>query len=78
MNVKTIFTSNTQNMYQKTLYLTTTPTTTTVTNVVVTDENIYKVLADYSVIIQKLLFDFSLVYAYTLNFCFSLVVLTKI
>ena len=60
MNVKTIFSSNTQNVYQKTLYLTNITTTNTVTNIVVTDENIYKVLADYSVIIQKLLFDFSL------------------
>lgn len=58
MNVKTIFSSNTQNVYQKTLFITTTATTGT--NIVVTDENIYKVLADYSVIIQKLLFDFSL------------------
>jgi len=58
MNVKTIFSSNTQNIYQKTLFITTTATTGT--NIVVTDENIYKVLADYSVIIQKLLFDFSL------------------
>lgn len=60
MNVKTIFSSNTQNVYQKTLYLTNITTTNTVSNIVVTDENIYKVLADYSVIIQKLLFDFSL------------------
>jgi hypothetical protein len=58
MNVKTIFTSNTQNVYQKTLFITDTPATGK--NIVVTDENIYKVLADYSVIIQKLLFDFSL------------------
>jgi hypothetical protein len=58
MNVKTIFTSNTQNVYQKTLFITDTPSTGK--NIVVTDENIYKVLADYSVIIQKLLFDFSL------------------
>jgi len=58
MNVKTIFTSNTQNMYQKTLFITN--KNTTVPNVIVTDENIYKILADYSVIIQKLLFDFSL------------------
>jgi hypothetical protein len=58
MNVKTIFTSNTQNVYQKTLFITDKPATRT--NIVVTDENIYKVLADYSVIIQKLLFEFSL------------------
>lgn len=57
MNVKTIFTNNT-NLYQKTLYLTN--NTTTETKIIVIDENIYKVLADYSVIIQKLLFEFSL------------------
>jgi hypothetical protein len=62
MNVKTIFTTNTQNIYQKTIYLNNTNTTTTITkpNIIVTDEDIYKVLADYSVIIQKLLFEFSL------------------
>jgi hypothetical protein len=54
MNVKTIFTTNTQNIYQKSIYL------TTKSNIIVADENIYKVLADYSVIIQKLLFEFSL------------------
>ena len=58
MNVKTIFSSNTQNMYQKTLFLT--DTNTSQTNVVVIDENIYKVLADYSAVIQNLLFNFSL------------------
>lgn len=57
MNVKTIFTTNTQNIYQKTLYLN---NNTTKTNIIVADENIYKVLADYSVIIHKLLFEFSL------------------
>jgi hypothetical protein len=59
MNVKTIFSSNTQNVYQKTLFIKDTPTGGG-TNIIVPDENIYKVLADYSVIIQKLLFDFSL------------------
>jgi hypothetical protein len=58
MNVKTIFTTNTQNIYQKTIYLTN--QTITKPNIIVSDENIYKVLADYSVIIQKLLFEFSL------------------
>jgi hypothetical protein len=60
MNVKTIFTTNTQNIYQKSIYLNSTPTTVTRPNIIVTDEDIYKVLADYSVIIQKLLFEFSL------------------
>lgn len=59
MNVKTIFTTNTQNIYQKSIYLTN-KTNTTKQNIIVTDENIYKVLADYSVIIQKLLFEFSI------------------
>ena len=58
MNVKTIFTTNTQNIYQKSIYLNT--TTVTRPNIIIADENIYKVLADYSVIIQKLLFEFSL------------------
>jgi hypothetical protein len=58
MNVKTIFTTNTQNIYQKTIYLTN--QIITKPNIIVSDENIYKVLADYSVIIQKLLFEFSL------------------
>ena len=56
MNVKTIFTTNTQNIYQKSIYL----NNTTKPNIIIADENIYKVLADYSVIIQKLLFEFSL------------------
>jgi hypothetical protein len=60
MNVKTIFTTNTQNIYQKTIYLTNQTNTITKPNIIVTDENIYKVLADYSIIIQKLLFEFSL------------------
>ena len=57
MNVKTIFTINTQNIYQKSIYLT---NNTSKTNIIVADENIYKVLADYSVIIQKLLYEFSI------------------
>ena len=44
MNVKTIFTTNTQNIYQKSIYLNSTPTTVTRPNIIVTDEDIYKVL----------------------------------
>jgi hypothetical protein len=58
MTIKTIFTRNTQSNTDKTIRLKTVATTTTQIKVV--NEDIYKVLADFSVIIQNLLYQFSL------------------
>ena len=59
MTIKTVFTRNTQTNLDKTLRLRNVATTTT-TQVKVENEDIYKVLADFSVIIQNLLYQFSL------------------
>jgi len=59
MTVKTIFFRNTQPNTEKTLRLRNVETTTK-TQVKVENEDIYKVLADFSVIIQNLLYQFSL------------------
>jgi hypothetical protein len=59
MTVKTIFFRNTQPNTEKTLRLRSVTTTTT-TQIKVENEDIYKVLADFSVIIQNLLYQFSL------------------
>ncbi len=59
MTVKTIFYRNTQPNTEKTLRLRSVGTTTT-TQIKVDNEDIYKVLADFSVIIQNLLYQFSL------------------
>lgn len=58
MTIKTLFTRNTQTNLDKTLRLRNVATTTT--QIKVENEDIYKVLADFSVIIQNLLYQFSL------------------
>lgn len=59
MTIKTVFTANTQGNTGKTVMLFDSQVTTT-TKITVGDEDIYKVLAEYSIIIQNLLYQFSL------------------
>ena len=59
MTIKTVFTANTQGNTGKTVMLFDLQVTTT-TKITVGDEDIYKVLAEYSIIIQNLLYQFSL------------------
>jgi len=59
MTIKTLFTVNTQGNTGKTVMLSDTQVTTTV-KVKVENEDIYKVLADYSTIIQNMMYLFSL------------------
>jgi hypothetical protein len=59
MTIKTLFTVNTQGNTGKTVMLFDTQVTTTV-KVKVENEDIYKVLADYSTIIQNMMYLFSL------------------
>lgn len=60
MVVKTVFTRNTNLDINKTIILKSYTNTTTTPQIKVENEDIYKVLADYSVIIQNLLYQFSL------------------
>ena len=59
MTIKTVASNNTQGNTGKTVVLTDLALTTK-TQIKVENEDIYKVLADYSVIIQNLLYQFSL------------------
>ena len=59
MTIKTVASNNTQGNNGKTVVLTDLALTTK-TQIKVENEDIYKVLADYSVIIQNLLYQFSL------------------
>jgi len=59
MTIKTVASNNTQGNSGKTVVLTDLALTTK-TQIKVENEDIYKVLADYSVIIQNLLYQFSL------------------